>query len=49
VLSVTGPADGYVLAMVPLIAVAIAGMVVASFLPGRTTISARTEASAKQP
>jgi MFS family permease len=49
VLSVTGPADGYVLAMVPLIAVAVAGMVVASFLPGRTTISARTEASANQP
>jgi MFS family permease len=49
VLSVTGPADGYVLAMVPLIAVAIAGMVVAGFLPGRTTTSALTEASAKQP
>lgn len=49
VLSVTGPADGYGLAMVPLIAVAIAGMVVASFLPGRTTLSARTEAATKQP
>jgi MFS family permease len=35
VLSVTGPADGYALAMAPLIAVAIAGMVAASFLPGR--------------
>jgi MFS family permease len=49
VLSATGPADGYLLAMVPLIAVAIAGTVVAGFLPGRTTRSARTEASAKQP
>lgn len=49
VLSVTGPADGYALAMVPLIAVAIAGMVVASFLPGRTVLSAPTEAAAKQP
>jgi MFS family permease len=49
VLSVTGPADGYVLAMVPLIAVAIAGMVVASFLPGRTALPAPTEAAAKQP
>jgi MFS family permease len=49
VLSVTGPADGYALAMVPLIAVAIAGMVVASFLPGRTALPAPTEAAAKQP
>jgi MFS family permease len=48
-LSVTGPADGYALAMVPLIVVAVAGMVAASFLPGRTTLSARTEESAKQP
>jgi hypothetical protein len=39
VLSVTGPADGYALAMAPLIAVAIAGMVVASRLPGRAARS----------
>jgi MFS family permease len=49
VLSVTGPADGYVLAMVPLIAVAIAGMVVASFLPGRTPRPSPTEAAATKP
>jgi MFS family permease len=49
VLSVTGPADGYVLAMVPLIAVAIAGTVVASFLPGRAALSKPTETAAKQP
>jgi MFS family permease len=47
--SVTGPADGYGLAMVPLIAVAIGGMVVASFLPGRTAPAARPEAAAKRP
>jgi MFS family permease len=46
VLSVTGRADGYVLAMAPLIAVAIAGIVVASFLPGRTAPAAPTEAAA---
>ena len=34
-LNLVGPADGYVLAMVPLIVVAIAGIVVAGFLPGR--------------
>jgi MFS family permease len=35
-LNVTGPADGYVLAMVPLLAVAVAGIVTARFLPGRS-------------
>lgn len=49
VLSATGPAGGYVLAMLPLIAVAIAGMVVARFLPGRTTRSGSTETAATQP
>ena len=34
-LSVTGRADGYVLAMVPLIAIAIAGIIVAGILPAR--------------
>ena len=46
VLSVTGRADGYVLAMAPLIAVAIAGIVVASFLPGRAAFAAPSEAAA---
>lgn len=48
-LSVTGPADGYALAMVPLILVAIAGMVVASFLPERRSPAPRTASAAKQP
>ena len=34
-LNVTGPSDGYALAMAPLIAVAVAGVIVAGFLPGR--------------
>lgn len=34
-LNATGPADGYVLAMAPLIVVAVAGMIVATVLPGR--------------
>jgi MFS family permease len=49
VLSVTGPADGYVLAMVPLIAVAVGGAIVASFLPGRAAPPGRTDAAAPQP
>jgi MFS family permease len=48
-LSVTGPADGYGLAMVPLIVVAIAGMVVASFLPGRRSPAQRSASAANQP
>ena len=35
VLDVTGRADGYVLAMVPLLVIAVAGIIVASLLPGR--------------
>ena len=34
-LSLAGPADQYVLAMAPLILVAVGGIIVASFLPGR--------------
>jgi MFS family permease len=34
-LNLAGPADQYVLAMAPLILVAVAGIIVASFLPGR--------------
>ena len=47
VLNVTGRADGYVLAMVPLIAIAIAGIVVASFLPGRAKPSRQGVAAQK--
>ncbi|HEV7948766.1 MAG TPA: MFS transporter [Glaciihabitans sp.] len=34
-LNVVGPADGYALAMAPLMAIAVAGVIVALFLPGR--------------
>ncbi|MET0887701.1 MAG: MFS transporter [Mycetocola sp.] len=43
VLSATGPAGGYVLAMAPLVAVAVAGIVVATFLPGRSRRSVPAE------
>jgi MFS family permease len=36
VLTVSGPADQYVLALTPLVVVAIAGTIVATFLPGRS-------------
>jgi MFS family permease len=36
VLNVSGPADQYVLALTPLVVVAIAGTIVATFLPGRS-------------
>jgi MFS family permease len=39
VLNVTGPHDQYVLALVPLIAVAVIGMVVGGFLPGRNALT----------
>ncbi|MFF1878973.1 MFS transporter [Leifsonia sp. NPDC058230] len=42
VLDVRGPNDNYVLALSPLVVVAIAGMVVASLLPGRSVTTART-------
>jgi hypothetical protein len=39
VLNVTGPHDQYVLALVPLLAVAVIGMIVGGFLPGRNAVS----------
>lgn len=47
--NISGLGDGYVLAMVPLIAIAIVGLVVATFLPGRTALPAKPQASVKQP
>ena len=41
VLNVSGRADGYVAAMVPLVVIAVAGIVVASFLPGRAQLAAQ--------
>jgi MFS family permease len=38
-INLVGPADGYAAAMVPLIVVAVAGIVVAAFLPGRAAQS----------
>jgi MFS family permease len=49
VVNVHGPADQYVLALTPLVVVAIAGIVVASFLPGRTTLSPQPVTAATQP
>lgn len=49
VLNVQGPADQYVLALAPLVAVAIIGTVVASFLPGRTALAPQTTTAATQP
>ncbi|MET0716059.1 MAG: MFS transporter [Mycetocola sp.] len=43
-----GPAEGYLVAMMPLLAVAVVGIVVASFLPGRSKTSGRTAAAATQ-
>jgi MFS family permease len=42
VLNVHGPNDQYVLALTPLVAVAIVGMIIAGFLPGRTALAPRT-------
>jgi len=47
VLNLPGAGDGYVFAMVPLLVVAVAGMIVASFLPGRATPAAHPIAHAK--
>ncbi|MCR2784176.1 MULTISPECIES: MFS transporter [unclassified Microbacterium] len=47
-LNASGPGEGYGLAMVPLLVVAVAGVVVAAFLPGRGAVPAATEASASQ-
>jgi MFS family permease len=47
--NISGLGDQYVLAMAPLIAIAIVGLVVATFLPGRTARAAEPQASVKQP
>ena len=44
-LNATGTGGGYVLAIVPLAAVAVAGFVIAGFLPGRAAIAARAQES----
>jgi len=45
-LNVTGPGDGYVLAMVPLLIVAVAGIIVATLLPSQPKLSAQPAAAA---
>ncbi|AMB59264.1 MFS transporter [Microterricola viridarii] len=47
-LNAMGPADGYVVAMAPLIAIAIAGAIVAGFLPGRSPAPIHTGQPATQ-
>jgi len=44
-LNVTGPGDGYVLAMVPLLIVAVAGIIVATLLPSQPKLSAPAAAA----
>jgi MFS family permease len=46
VLGVSGPHDQYVLALVPLVAVAVIGMIVAGFLPGRAARSQQAATAA---
>ncbi|HEY9424535.1 MAG TPA: MFS transporter, partial [Microterricola sp.] len=46
--NLAGQTNQYVLAMVPLIAIAIAGVVVAGFLPGRAALRAQTDDAARQ-
>jgi MFS family permease len=46
VLNVHGPHDQYVLALVPLVAVAVIGMIVGGFLPGRSAVSPQTASAA---
>lgn len=48
-LNATGRAEGYVLSMVPLVVVAVAGVVVSLFLPGRRGRPAGAEAGAGRP
>jgi predicted MFS family arabinose efflux permease len=49
VLGVEGATDQYVLALAPLVVVALGGVVVASFLPGRTTLSRQPLPAASHP
>ncbi len=46
VLNVSGPHDQYVLALVPLVVVAIIGMIVGGFLPGRAALSPQSAPAA---
>lgn len=46
--NLAGQTNQYVLAMVPLIAIAIAGVVIAGFLPGRAALRAQTDDAARQ-
>ncbi|NEN05889.1 MFS transporter [Diaminobutyricibacter tongyongensis] len=46
VLNVSGPNDNYVLALSPLVAVAIIGMLVAGFLPGRASLAPQPSTAA---
>lgn len=47
--NISGLGDQYVLAMAPLIAIAIVGLVVATFLPGRSALPTQPQASVRQP
>ncbi|MFF1635242.1 MFS transporter [Leifsonia sp. NPDC058248] len=49
VLNVHGPNDQYVLALSPLVAVAIIGTIVAGFLPGRQALTPKPATAAAQP
>lgn len=49
VLNVHGPADQYVLALIPLVVVAIIGTVVATLLPGRSARTRETAAATAHP
>jgi MFS family permease len=49
VLNVQGPHDQYVLALIPLVVVAIVGTIVASFLPGRSPETLKSTAGATSP
>jgi MFS family permease len=49
VLNVRGPHDNYVLALTPLVVVAIIGTIVATFLPGRSALIPKPAAAPAQP
>ncbi|WP_426515516.1 MFS transporter [Diaminobutyricibacter sp. McL0618] len=46
VLNVSGPHDQYVLALIPLVVIAIIGMIVGGFLPGRAALSPHSTTAA---
>lgn len=49
VLNAGGQAEGYVSAMVPLVAITIGGIIIASFLPGRAKLSPQPNAAVTEP